>query len=98
MSKERTYISLDDPRIRSIAKTDPALFFKTYTHPILIDEIQYAPELSPYIKMIIGREKKNGLFWLTGSQMFHLMKNVTESLAGRIAVLNLQGLSQNTGA
>jgi predicted AAA+ superfamily ATPase len=95
ISKKRTYVSLDDPRIRAIAKTDPALFFKTYTPPILIDEVQYAPELFPYIKIIIDREKKNGLFWLTGSQMFHLMKNVTESLAGRIAILNLQGLSQS---
>jgi predicted AAA+ superfamily ATPase len=95
MTKQRTYVSLDDPRIRSIAKTDPSLFFKTYAPPILIDEVQYATELFPYIKMIIDKEKKNGLFWLTGSQMFHLMKNVTESLAGRIAVLNLQGLSQS---
>ncbi|MDR3274937.1 MAG: ATP-binding protein [Endomicrobium sp.] len=94
MEKNRTYVSLDDPHIRSIAKTDPALFFKTYTPPILIDEIQYVPELFPYIKMIIDKEKRNGLFWLTGSQMFHLMKNTTESLAGRVAVLNLQGLSQ----
>jgi predicted AAA+ superfamily ATPase len=95
IGKKRTYISLDEPRIRAIAKTDPALFFKTYAPPVLIDEVQYAPELFPYIKMIIDKEKKNGLFWLTGSQMFHLMKNVTESLAGRIAVLNLQGLSQS---
>ncbi|MDR3125244.1 MAG: ATP-binding protein [Endomicrobium sp.] len=94
INDKRTYVSLDDPRVRSIAKSDPALFFKTYAPPILIDEIQYVPELFPYIKMIIDKEKKNDLFWLTGSQMFYLMKNITESLAGRVAVLNLQGLSQ----
>jgi predicted AAA+ superfamily ATPase len=95
ISKSREYVSLDDPRIRSLAKTDPSLFFKTYKPPILIDEVQYAPELFPYIKILIDKEKKNGLFWLTGSQIFHLMKNVTESLAGRIAILSLQGLSQS---
>jgi predicted AAA+ superfamily ATPase len=94
INDKRTYVSLDDPRVRVIAKNDPTLFFKTYVPPILIDEVQYAPELFPYIKMIIDKEKKNGLFWLTGSQMFYLMKNITESLAGRVAVLNLQGLSQ----
>lgn len=70
------------------------MFFKAYTPPLLIDEVQYAPELFPYIKMIADKEKQDGLFWLTGSQMFNLMKNVTESLAGRAAILNLQGLSQ----
>ena len=91
---KRTFISFDNPALRAQAKADPALFFKTYQPPLLIDEAQYAPELFPYIKMIIDTEKKNGLFWLTGSHLFHLMKNVSESLAGRIAIVNLQGLSQ----
>jgi len=90
----RAYVTLDDPQVRLLAKTDPALFFQTYRTPLLIDEIQYAQELFPYIKMIADREKRPGLFWLTGSQHFHLMKGVTESLAGRVAVLDLQGLSQ----
>jgi len=60
----------------------------------LIDEIQYAPELFPYIKTIVGREKKKGMYWITGSQQFNLMANVTESLAGRVGILNLQGFSQ----
>ena len=90
----RAYVTLDDPQVRLLAKTDPALFFQTYHTPLLIDEIQYAQELFPYIKMIADREKTPGLFWLTGSQQFHLMKGVTESLAGRVAVLDLQGLSQ----
>ncbi|WNY25826.1 ATP-binding protein [Methanolapillus millepedarum] len=89
----RTYVSLDDPQIRELAQTDPNLFLQTYKTPLLIDEIQYAPELFPYIKMAIDREKKKGLFWLTGSQQFQMMKNVSESLAGRIAILELQGLS-----
>ncbi len=90
----RTSVSLDNPLIRDLARTDPALFFKTYTPPLLIDEVQYAPELFPFIKIIADQEKRNGLFWLTGSQIFSLMKNVTESLAGRAAILSLQGLSQ----
>lgn len=92
---DRTYVSLDDPQIRFFAKNDPALFFQRYKTPILIDEIQYAPELFSYIKMIVDKEKKSGLFWLTGSQQFHLMKNISESLAGRVAILDLQGLSQS---
>jgi predicted AAA+ superfamily ATPase len=90
----RTSVSLDDMGVRNLARTDPALFFKTFTPPLLIDEVQYAPELFPHIKMIADREKRDGLFWLTGSQMFSLMKNMTESLAGRVAVLTLQGLTQ----
>jgi predicted AAA+ superfamily ATPase len=62
ISKKRTYASLDDPRIRAIAKTDPALFFKTYTPAILIDEVQYAPELFPYIKIIIDGERKRMVY------------------------------------
>lgn len=92
---DRTYVTLDDPQIRAFAKTEPALFFQRYRLPVLIDEVQYAPELFPYIKMIADREKRQGMFWLTGSQQFHLMKNISESLAGRVAILNLQGLSQS---
>jgi predicted AAA+ superfamily ATPase len=94
LEKPRTYVSLDDPTVRSIARRDPALFFKTYTPPLLIDEVQYAPELFPHIKMIADERGSNGLIWLTGSQMFHLMENVAESLAGRVAILNMEGLSQ----
>jgi uncharacterized protein len=72
----RSYVTLDDPQVRLLAKTDPALFFQTYHTPLLIDEIQYAQELFPHIKMIADREKTPGSFWLTGSQQFH------ENLAG----------------
>ncbi len=90
---DRKYISLDDPLAREMAANEPALFLDRYAPPVLIDEIQYAPELLPYIKIYIDTHKKSGDFWLTGSQMFHMMKNVTESLAGRIAVIQMFGLS-----
>jgi predicted AAA+ superfamily ATPase len=91
---DRTVLTLDDPKILALAKNDPALFLQTYKPPLFIDEIQYAPELFPYIKMAVDREKRKGMFWLTGSQPFHLMERVSESLAGRVAILELQGLSQ----
>lgn len=90
----RNYVSLDDLDIRQMAQNDPGLFIQTYRAPLIIDEIQYAPELLSYIKIVVDREKKKGLFWLTGSQKFHLMQGITESLAGRVAVLDLLGLSQ----
>lgn len=90
---ERKYVTLDDPDVRYLAKHDPALFMQRYTPPILIDEIQYATELLPYIKMSVDRSKRKGDFWITGSQVFRLMKNVSESLAGRVGIVNLLGLS-----
>ena len=62
--------------------------------PVLIDEVQYAPELFPYIKLAVDREHQAGAFWLTGSQIFKLMRGVQESLAGRVAVLSMTTLSQ----
>jgi len=91
---ERTYVTLDDPLVLSLAKTDPALFLQRFPPPVLIDEIQYATELLPYIKMAADRAGQPGLFWLTGSQQFQLMKGVSESLAGRVAVIHLLGLSR----
>lgn len=90
---ERKYVTLDDPDVRYLAKHDPALFLQRYTPPVLIDEIQYATELLPYIKMSVDRSKHKGDFWITGSQVFRLMNNVSESLAGRVGVVNLLGLS-----
>ena len=91
--KERKSVSLDDPVARQLAKDDPLLFLQRYEPPVIIDEIQYAPELLPYIKMHVDKEKKMGEFWLTGSQMFHMMKDVSESLAGRVGIIPMQGLS-----
>lgn len=90
----RRYISLDKLSVRDLAKQDPELFLQRYPAPVLIDEIQYAPELLPYIKAQVDTQRQNGLYWLTGSQQFNLMQQVTESLAGRVAILTLQGLSQ----
>lgn len=92
---DRTYVSLDDLNIRALAKSDPAMFFQIYKTPIFIDEVQYAPELFTYIKIMIDKNQVPGEFWLTGSQIFKLMRGVQESLAGRVAVLNLSSLSQN---
>ncbi|OQA81768.1 MAG: hypothetical protein BWY31_03686 [Lentisphaerae bacterium ADurb.Bin242] len=91
----RTYVTLDDPMIQTLAKTDPKTFLDRYPAPLLIDEIQYAPELLPYIKMKVDNDSTPGQFWLTGSQQFQMMKGVTESLAGRVGILNLYGFSQD---
>lgn len=91
---QRGYVSLDDLSERNLAKSDPELFLQLHKPPILIDEVQYAPELFTYIKIHVDREHKPGDFWLTGSQVFKLMRGVQESLAGRVAVLSLTSLSQ----
>lgn len=90
----REYVTLDDPVEREAAVSEPALFLERHKPPVIIDEIQYAPNLLPYIKMYVDTHQNKGDFWLTGSQKFHLMKNVSESLAGRIAVIEMYGLSQ----
>ena len=88
------YVTLDYPKLRVLAREDPELFLQQYEAPLFIDEIQYAPELLPYIKIRVDRERRNGLYYLTGSQMFHMMKNVSESLAGRVGVLTMYSLSR----
>ena len=90
---ERRYVTLDNPMLLALARDEPALFLQRFAPPVLIDEIQYAPGLLPLIKEIVDANGSKGLIWLTGSQPFHLMKNVGESLAGRVAVMQLQGLS-----
>lgn len=90
---ERSYITLDDPPTRAVANDDPGLFMKRFEPPVLIDEIQYAPGLMPYIKMAVDAGKKTGQYWLTGSQQFLMMRGISESLAGRVAILNLLGFS-----
>lgn len=70
-------------------------FLQRYSPPVLIDEVQYAPELFPFIKILVDNRKQNGDFWLTGSQMFRTMKNVSESLTGRAGIIPIQGLSNS---
>ncbi|MCH5352623.1 MAG: ATP-binding protein [Acutalibacter sp.] len=90
----RSYVTLDDLAERDMAKNDPALFLQLHKPPVLIDEVQYAPELFSYLKIHIDRHHNPGDFWLTGSQMFRLMRGVQESLAGRVALLHMSPMSQ----
>lgn len=96
--KERRYVTLDDGNARRLAEKDPALFFETYGFPLLIDEFQRVPSILLEMKRIVDKkalegEDNNGMYWLTGSQKFKMMKDVSESLAGRIAVFDMSGLS-----
>lgn len=91
----RKYVSLDDMAMRALAKNDPKTFIATYSPPVFIDEVQYAPELFSYIKMQVDDRQQKGDYWLSGSQIFRLMRGVGESLAGRVGLLNLFPLSQN---
>ena len=93
-SDGRGYVTLDNLDDRALAKNDPALFLQRYAPPLIIDEVQYAPELFSYIKIAADKSKQKGLFWLTGSQKFHLMNNITETLAGRVAIIDMLGFSQ----
>ena len=90
----RGYVSLDDLTDRALAKSDPAMFLQLHPAPVLIDEVQYAPELFSQIKRLVDERRSPGAFWLTGSQPFRLMKLAGESLAGRVAVLHMDALSR----
>jgi len=87
------YVALNRPLVRESAKENPSLFFEANKPPVIVDEIQKAAELFDYIKDIVDEEKKKGQFYLTGSQSMKLMKNVSESLAGRAGVIRMLGLS-----
>ena len=97
------YVSLDNIQTRALAIEDPELFLERYKAPLIIDEFQYAPDLLSYIKIIVDKKRQehleneeiqsSGLYYLTGSQVFHTMKNISESLAGRVGILELYPLS-----
>ena len=91
--KDISYVALNRPLVRESAKTNPSLFFDVNKPPVIVDEIQKAAELFDYIKDIVDEEKAKGQFYLTGSQSIKLMKNVSDSLAGRAGVIKLLGLS-----
>lgn len=95
MTDNRNYVTLDDLEERRLAQNDPALFLELHELPILIDEVQYAPELFSYIKIAIDNGAAPGSFWLTGSQAFKMMELAQESLAGRVAILHMSSLSQH---
>ena len=90
----RRYVTLDNFSERDLAKNDPALFLQLHKPPVLIDEVQYAPELFTYIKIHIDEHHHPGDFWMTGSQIFRLMRSVQESLVGRVALMHMSPLSQ----
>jgi predicted AAA+ superfamily ATPase len=91
----RSYVSLDDLNERELAKNDPALFVEAHKPPVLIDEIQYAPEILSYIKMEVDQDDARGAYWLAGSQIFKTMQDVTETLAGRVGIIRMLGLSRS---
>ena len=92
---DRNYVTLDDLEARRMAQSDPELFLSIYKAPILIDEVQYAPQLFSYIKIAVDNGAAPGSYWMTGSQAFRLMELAQESLAGRVAILHMSSLSQH---
>lgn len=96
----RKFVSLDDLEIRKLAIDDPKGFIARFPPPVFIDEFQYAPDLLPYIKMAVDEkrtrlEAASGDYWLSGSQNFKMMEHVSESLAGRVAILQMLGFSHS---
>jgi len=88
------YVSLDLPSEAEQAERDPAQFLQRHPPPLILDEVQYAPAVFRHLKSVVdARRAENGLFVLTGSQLFPLMSGVSESLAGRAEILHLEGLS-----
>ena len=102
-TRKMNYVSLDSLKDRILAQDDPEMFLSMYETPLIIDEFQYAPDLLSYIKVKVdkkrienlkqNKESPTGMYYLTGSQVFHTMKDVSESLAGRIGIIDLYGLS-----
>jgi len=91
--KELTTISLDDIEMRTLAKTNPKIFLARQPTPLFVDEAQYAPEMFSYLKIHVDKTKEKGAFYLSGSQRYNMMKNLSESLAGRVGIFELLGLS-----
>jgi len=88
-----SYVTLDDLTAQRLAKEEPELFLERYKAPLFIDEVQYAPNLFSSIKRRVDESDERGRYWLTGSQQWNMMKNIKESLAGRVGLVNLLGLS-----
>ena len=87
------YVSLDDPFLEQQARENGSMFMMLNQSPLIIDEIQRAPELFRYIKLLCDETEVKGLFCLSGSQQFRLMQNISETLSGRISIVELSGLS-----
>lgn len=88
-----SYVTLDDPILLDQAKNEPRTFLSDNRPPVFIDEIQKAPNLFPVLKMNMDKEKSKGMYYLSGSQQFQMMKNVSESMSGRVGIVNLHSLS-----
>ena len=95
MQQNRNYVTLDDLEERRLAQQEPATFLAVHETPLFIDEVQYAPQLFSYLKIAIDNGAEPGSFWLSGSQAFRMMALAQESLAGRVAILHMSGLSQH---
>ena len=95
MQQNRNYVTLDDFEERRLAQQEPATFLAVHETPLFIDEVQYAPQLFSYLKIAIDNGAEPGAFWLSGSQAFRMMELAQESLAGRVAILHISGLSQH---
>ena len=95
MQQNRNYVTLDDLEERRLAQQEPATFLAVHETPLFIDEVQYAPQLFSYLKIAIDNGAEPGAFWLSGSQAFRMMALAQESLAGRVAILHMSGLSQH---
>ena len=93
LGNDFNYVSMENPRDYLLAKEDSVLFFESKALPLIIDEVQRVPELFSPIKWIVDQSEEKGRIVLTGSQTYHLMKGVSESLAGRIRILEMPGLS-----
>ena len=93
MFNKHTELSLDEGRLLRLALEQPEEFFLQFEPPVFVDEIQYAPQLFPYIKLYIDKTGVKGAFVLSGSQRYEMMTGMTESLAGRINLIDLYGLS-----
>ena len=91
---DRKFVTMDNLQDRELARRDPKLFFQMYRPPVMIDEVQKAPELFDTIKEICDQTDHTGLFWLTGSESRKLIKEAGDSLAGRVCILRMYGLSQ----
>ncbi len=96
LGNEYSYITFDDPLVRERAVDDPVLFLSTLGEKAIIDEIQYVPQILSYIKIQVDENRTiKGKYVITGSQQFNLMKNVNETLAGRIALFTLLPFNTN---
>ena len=94
MPRGMNYVSLDDFVLAERARRDPMGFLEDYPSPLCIDEVQYAPDLLRAIKIRVDKEKNKGMYWMTGSLQLHVMKDVSETLAGRVGIMDLHSLSQ----